>query len=95
MENKPDKGCEGGSCNRTACQAPNAIWYNHGSLSWYCEACANLIGNDVVNLADWMLNFYVKCGHPQFETRAMIDARERLDLVMASIVKDIDERFLK
>ena len=34
------KGVRGGNCNRAACQAPGANWYNKGSLSWYCEDCA-------------------------------------------------------
>lgn len=42
-ELKPDKGKRGGSCNRTACQAPGAIWWNRGSRAWYCEGCAILI----------------------------------------------------
>jgi hypothetical protein len=37
--NKPDKGKEGGSCNRTRCQAAPALHYNHGSNSWYCRDC--------------------------------------------------------
>ncbi len=40
---KPDpelKGIRGGNCNRTACQQPNAIWYNKGSFAWYCRNCA-------------------------------------------------------
>ena len=38
---KPDKGMLGGSCNRTACQAPGAFYahkYNHDD--YYCLACA-------------------------------------------------------
>ena len=39
-ENKSDKGFLGGSCNRTACQAPGAIWYNHSTQEHYCYNCA-------------------------------------------------------
>lgn len=73
---KPEKGHEGGSCNRRLCQASPALWYNHGSMSWYCEDCRHEIENDVVNKADWLLNFFPKRGHPMFETREMMKARE-------------------
>jgi hypothetical protein len=42
-EEPPDpnlKGLEGGNCNRTACQKPNAIWYNHSTCKYYCPKCA-------------------------------------------------------
>lgn len=29
-----------------------------------------------MNRNDWALNFYPKLGHPQFETREMMEARE-------------------
>jgi hypothetical protein len=44
--NKPNKGHEDGACNRTLCQAEPAIWWNHGSHSWYCADCARDIGGD-------------------------------------------------
>lgn len=70
------KGSEGKKCNRTACQsnAP-ALWFNHGSRSWYCESCSILIGQDPVNWADWNNNFRHKTGHPMFETREMMEKR--------------------
>jgi hypothetical protein len=37
---KADKGKRGGSCNRRACQAPPANYFNRGSGKWYCEDCA-------------------------------------------------------
>lgn len=37
---KPDKGKIGGSCNRTACQAPGATWFNTSTRAYYCEPCA-------------------------------------------------------
>lgn len=73
---KPDKGCENGSCNRTLCQAPNARWYNHGSYSWYCDDCRETIQFDHVNLAGWKRDFEPKCGHPMFETREEMSARK-------------------
>lgn len=74
--NKPDKGLEGGSCNRTRCQSAPALWYNHGSHSWYCEDCRHDIEFDVVNLYDWKMRWWPKLRHPMFETREMMDARK-------------------
>lgn len=37
---KPDKGLLGGSCNRTACQAPGATWVHADSGAHYCRSCA-------------------------------------------------------
>jgi len=42
---KPDKGKMNGSCNRFACQAPGATWYNHSTERYYCERCALDINN--------------------------------------------------
>lgn len=72
---KADKGKEGGSCNRTRCQAPNALWYNHGTLAWYCADCRREIETDLVNWAEWRANFEPKVQHRMFETREMITAR--------------------
>ncbi|MGB3844266.1 MAG: hypothetical protein WA940_00215 [Sphingopyxis sp.] len=73
---KPNKGKEGGACNRQRCQAEPALWWNHGSHSWYCRDCAIQIGDDPVNKRDWTYRWEPKCGHPQFETRDQIDTRE-------------------
>lgn len=72
---KSNKGQEGGACNRQSCQAEPANWWNHGSHSWYCDDCAHDIGQDVVNLREWMADWQPRLGHPQFETRSMMDAR--------------------
>jgi hypothetical protein len=72
---KPNKGIEGGACNRRSCQAEPALWYNHGSYAWYCDDCARDIGQDDVNLRHWQRDWQPKCGHPQFETRQMMTAR--------------------
>lgn len=37
------KGKRNGNCNRTACQAPGAFWWNRGSHSWYCTDCALML----------------------------------------------------
>lgn len=81
---KPNKGKEGGACNRRACQAEPALWWNHGSYSWYCEDCAIQIGQDPVNKRDWEHRWQPKVSHPMFETREQINAR------MESITFDSD-----
>lgn len=40
------KGTYLGNCNRTACQAPGAVWWNFGSRSWYCRDCAILLNRE-------------------------------------------------
>ena len=76
---KPNKGHEGGACNRRSCQAEPADWYNHGSHSWYCSDCARDIGDDVVNVRHWPHDFARfwpnKKLHPMFETREMMTSR--------------------
>lgn len=72
---KPNKGKEGGACNRQRCQAEPARWYNHGSHSWYCDDCRRDIGFDRFNLRDWQISWQPRLGHPQFETREQMDAR--------------------
>lgn len=49
------KGAFNGNCNRTACQQPGAVWYNHSTEAYYCSKCAKLI-NDY-NRADSMRLF--------------------------------------
>jgi hypothetical protein len=71
---KPNKGEEGGACNRRSCQAEPALWWNHGSHSWYCGDCARDIGEDHINRMGWTLSESYP-GHPQFETREQIEAR--------------------
>lgn len=73
---KPNKGLEGGACNRQSCQAEPSLHFNHGSNAWYCADCARDIGDDVVNRRDWTFRFKPKLGYPQFETREQMDARE-------------------
>jgi hypothetical protein len=74
---KPNKGKEGGACNRERCQAEPALWYNHGSYAWYCEDCAIDIGLDHVNYRHWQRDWEPKLGHPQFETREQMDFHTR------------------
>jgi hypothetical protein len=72
---KPNKGAEGGACNRGRCQDEPALWYNHGSNAWYCAKCRADIQFDSFNLRDWNRNFEPRLGHPMFETREMMIAR--------------------
>ncbi|MDX0267662.1 hypothetical protein GOC13_07440 [Sinorhizobium meliloti] len=71
--NKPDKGKEGGSCNRTRCQCAPARWYNHGPYAWYCDDCRDQI-YDAVGQRHWARDF-PNVEHPMFETREMMDNR--------------------
>jgi hypothetical protein len=73
---KPNKGLEGGACNRRSCQREPALWYNHGSYAWYCDECRRDIEFDPVNKRGWDLQWLPECGHPQFETREMMTLRE-------------------
>lgn len=43
MEQNNTKGAYNGLCNRSACLAPGAKYYNHSTREHYCEDCANLI----------------------------------------------------
>lgn len=72
---KADKGKENGSCNRSLCQAPDAVWYNHGSHSWYCCDCRHEIEFDSFNKRDWDSYWKPRVGHPMFETRDMMNNR--------------------
>lgn len=73
---KPNKGLEGGACNRQSCQAEPALYYNHGSGAWYCVDCKRDIGEDWVNKRSWELTQRLTLGHAMFETREEIDARK-------------------
>jgi hypothetical protein len=49
---KSDKGEQGGSCNRTACQRPGAVWFHQDTRRWYCTTCARELNR--ANHADAM-----------------------------------------
>ncbi len=72
--NKPDKGKEGGSCNRSSCQKGPALYYNHGSYSWYCHECRDQICG-AVGRRMWKVDF-PDAKHEMFETREEMDARK-------------------
>ncbi len=40
------KGAWLGLCNRSACLAPGANWWNSGTRAYYCETCADSIDRD-------------------------------------------------
>lgn len=42
----PDAGEWGKLCYRTACQAPNAFYWNIGSRKHYCQECADIINRE-------------------------------------------------
>jgi hypothetical protein len=56
IELPEDKGKFEGSCNIRTCLAPNANWYNRGSLAYYCKSCARMLNrvnrNDPLVLKD-------------------------------------------
>lgn len=37
------KGVFNGNCNRTACQKPDATFFNFSTRAYYCTECANTI----------------------------------------------------
>lgn len=43
-------GTLGGLCNRKACRAPGATWYNHGTRAYYCQPCAFRINDGTPGL---------------------------------------------
>lgn len=56
--NIDNKGEYLGKCNLSRCTTgKKADWYNHGSLKYYCEDCADMLSSDPVNKADAMYNF--------------------------------------
>ena len=58
-EDLPGKGEKGQRCNRSACQAPGAYWYNHSTQAYYCKTCSELINSECRN------DEYVRnLGHP-------------------------------
>ena len=49
------KGKQGGNCNRTACQGPNAVYFNHSTRAYYCKKCAHWLNADEFNARDAQL----------------------------------------
>lgn len=56
----PGKGEKGQRCNRTACQAEGAYWFNHSTRKHYCGTCA-----DIINAANGPQDSFIRdLGHP-------------------------------
>jgi hypothetical protein len=52
------KGEFNGKCNLSACTSGKpATWYNHGSLKYYCEACAKRLSADPFNKREAIESF--------------------------------------
>jgi hypothetical protein len=69
------KGLYLGVCNLSRCTSGKpATWYNHGSLSHYCEDCAKMLNNDPVNKQQAMISF----GHDLCTKLAEIDENGNL-----------------
>ena len=80
---KPNKGKEGGSCNRGLCQDDSAPWYNHGSYAWYCESCKRQI-YDYIGQRYWRRDF-PNVDYPMFETREMMNERENPEPIKKTV----------
>ena len=53
-----NKGQHRGTCNLSRCTTGDpATWYNHGSMKYYCEACAKMLSADPYNKRDAMRLF--------------------------------------
>jgi len=52
---KPDKGHFNGSCNRRACQAPGATFWNPSTRAHYCRSCAGKINHANPEFPEWRL----------------------------------------
>jgi hypothetical protein len=61
------KGKLNEECNRTACQKPGAVYYNHSTREHYCAECAYLI--NMANHNDAMRMFGHKLCTPVSEDR--------------------------
>lgn len=57
-----DKGAYNGACNRSACLAPGAQWFNHSTRKYYCADCAYDLNTDRFNRKDaWELFGHELC----------------------------------
>lgn len=48
-----DKGLPGGSCNRTSCQRPNAVFKHASNGAYYCWECAGAINRACMEDPHW------------------------------------------
>ena len=50
------KGKFDGNCNRRACQAPGATWWNPNTRAYYCHDCASKINAHCpMDMPEWRL----------------------------------------
>lgn len=81
-DQKPNKGLKNGVCNRQACQAEGAIFFNHGTMLYYCGRCAHDLNTDRFNREDAQRLW----GHPLCQLDA--DALQ----IMLDSYKDVHPR---
>lgn len=86
------KGHYLGVCNLSRCTSGKpATWYNHGSLSHYCEDCAKMLNNDPVNKQSAMISF----GHDLCTKLAEIDENGNLfEVKTAAEVDPFDNSYV-
>lgn len=83
-----DKGFYLGSCNRSACLRPGAMWWNHGSHHYYCRNCAEMLNEDPVNKKYAKENF----GHDLCtEGRRNVFYQERVWELLPAFKKNLEE----
>jgi len=96
------KGAEGGLCNRSACQAPGATWYNASTMKYYCEDCAREINKWSLKDDGFRICVFgvgeptfndVKFGNKLRDT--LVDVRAGMDLAYDAVSKGLyDEALL-
>lgn len=82
-------------CNRSACRAVGATWWNTSTRAWYCAECARLINEGAVNFGDQPICFSaddVKYAEIPVGERSLERVREGMRAVMASIQSDLGVR---
>lgn len=47
-----DIGTYGGLCNRTACRAPGAYYWNESTRKHYCQKCGELINREAAKFGE-------------------------------------------
>jgi hypothetical protein len=102
MENH-DKGLLNGSCNRSACQKPGAVYYNHSTRAYYCADCADMInkmnpeshqiyGHDLCTLPEEVASKYktIDKNNPDvFTTKGFVQAMNGLELWVNTVTDEI------
>jgi len=55
MTDQQLKGVFNGACNRSACGAQPATWFNTSTRAYYCARCANMINRVATNAGEQRL----------------------------------------